>query len=547
VGDNANYIGATSIDEPFDVDKATPTITTHVHDGNHSDVTNTVVAAGTEIHDSAILSNDVAGFSLNGTATVTYYFYTSSDCTGTPVSSEIKTVAIDGTVPESSIKTGLGPGSYCYQAVYSGNDNYTDATSAIEPFTIIQKSIVTNTELCTFGDQITLIYTPDVKNNPLTAKLTASNPGQFYYNIFDNNPTGEMTITLPYPFVTQGATAIHVYSSVTTETVNGETCLLPGDELAIDHQTITLDDYAPQEFGSTADVNITYSDSPTGFVYVNIHVDYGLKKILNNLAPDGDNNAVDYDTHEVQIPEGQDYTFSVVNGISDSATVSSTNVFKHTPGVAGLSYTNAVDDQVYTGQDIMVRLVIPKSVKNAPGPWLEAEVDEDGWYMIEYKHTGKPTNYKFEVYKGSDLISEKTVQLQGNEFEEVMIYLDESVTGGDPGGDPGGGGTTAGTVYVADLQGSSKVTKKSWNAIVTASIQDETGASVPFAKVSGRWIVEGAEIAAYCETDETGTCTVTLNKLDSSIASVGFNVTDVFVDVSAYDAESSVKSIEISQ
>ena len=83
--------------------------------------------------------------------------------------------------------------------------------------------------------------------------------------------------------------------------------------------------------------------------------------------------------------------------------------------------------------------------------------------------------------------------------------------------------------------------------MVTAIVQDETGAIVPYAKVSGRWMVDGVELAAYCETDETGTCTVTLNKLARDILSVSLNVTDVFVEGLAYDADVSETYIEITQ
>ena len=48
-----------------------------------------------------------------------------------------------------------------------------------------------------------LIFSPD----PSSAywKLNASNPGQFYYNIFSNSGPTSLNITLPYPWVTQGA------------------------------------------------------------------------------------------------------------------------------------------------------------------------------------------------------------------------------------------------------------------------------------------------------------------------------------------------------
>jgi hypothetical protein len=46
-------------------------------------------------------------------------------------------VASDGTVPKSKTEGPLAPGSYAFQAYYSGNGNYKDATSECEPFTIV--------------------------------------------------------------------------------------------------------------------------------------------------------------------------------------------------------------------------------------------------------------------------------------------------------------------------------------------------------------------------------------------------------------------------
>src|SRR5262249_857558 len=91
-------------------------------------------------------------------------------------------------------------------------------------------SSVTDSSLCTFdvdesltGDQFKLIFTPD--QSPSSWKLNASNPGQYYYNVFYSG-SGNTTVqlTLPYPFVTQGAVPIHIYTSVTPTTKNGITC-----------------------------------------------------------------------------------------------------------------------------------------------------------------------------------------------------------------------------------------------------------------------------------------------------------------------------------
>jgi hypothetical protein len=61
-------------------------------------------------------------------------------------------------------------------------------------------------------------------------RINASNPGQFYYNVFRAGAPGsalDLTITVPYPFVTQGANPIQLHDRARTS--GG--CYLPGDSL----------------------------------------------------------------------------------------------------------------------------------------------------------------------------------------------------------------------------------------------------------------------------------------------------------------------------
>src|SRR5262245_51101212 len=217
VPSNSNYTGAISDCEPFTVSKADTTLTTEVHDPNHTDVTNKIVAFGTAVHDKAFVGGFVTGFPIDGT--VTFKLYRGACTTGTLLTSQDKSVSGSAdplTVESSDSSSSLTPGSYCYKATFTDKSgNYSDATAANEPFSIIQKSVVTDTQLCTFdldsgtaGSQFRLLYTPDSGGY---WKLNATNPGQFYYNVFDNNPTGKIQFTLPYPWVTQGAQPIHAY------------------------------------------------------------------------------------------------------------------------------------------------------------------------------------------------------------------------------------------------------------------------------------------------------------------------------------------------
>jgi len=68
-----------------------------------------------------------------------------------------------------------------------------------------------------------------------------------------------------------------------------------------------------------------------------------------------------------------------------------------------------------------------------------------------------------------------------------------------------GGGTT---MHIADLDGVAQPAGRSWNAVVTNRVVDNTGAPVAGATVTGEW--RGAGFAT-CVTNSAGTCTVTLS------------------------------------
>src|SRR5260370_48062 len=62
-----------------------------------------------------------------------------------------------------------------------------------------------------------LLFTQDPQNFPCY-RLKASNPGQTYFNLYYIGTAGAtvtFTITIPYPYVTQGAQPIHAYDNVT--------------------------------------------------------------------------------------------------------------------------------------------------------------------------------------------------------------------------------------------------------------------------------------------------------------------------------------------
>jgi len=421
---------------------------------------------------------------------------------------------------------------------------------------IVPKSHFTDTMYCPLpAEGFRLIFIQDgvTSDGKLTYKLNATNPGQFYYNVFYMGTPGsyaELDIDVPWPFITQGAVPIQVHDGVGFTTIDGQQCYVPSPSLpgyAIETYDdtelspsgapiITWADYTTQDFDNFTTVHVAGEVPESGLLYVTIHLDYGLKKTsdwlnLNPLGTEPNSEALNNVTG-VKIGDPQWYTasYSGTGGQGDSDDFNSYNAFKKNPGVGGNAYKDLATDQVYTGQDIKVRLVIPKSVKNRPAPWLEATTDEDGFYMIEYKHTGKPTNYKFQVYRGNELIVEKTVELQGNEFELVDIYLNDGST------------TPESSVHVGAMDSAAGGNKRAWNATVRILAVDGNEVPMAGANVSLLWSIGGdGTMPALCVTDVTGWCEVTV-KLENSIGSITFTVTDIGLEGYVYKAEDNVLS-----
>lgn len=133
VAGNDNYIGATSDYEPFVVDKADVQIRTEVHNSAHQDITGQTIPTGTQVHDKAFVTGQVANIVIGGT--VTYRFYRDTDGDG-----DGDTLISTQTVPvgqESSVITPDG-GFWAYRATYNGDANYNGpAVSAWEPFSVL--------------------------------------------------------------------------------------------------------------------------------------------------------------------------------------------------------------------------------------------------------------------------------------------------------------------------------------------------------------------------------------------------------------------------
>ena len=317
-------------------------------------------------------------------------------------------------------------------------DNETTATDD-ETITIIKPSELTNTSYCSFdfdpdlpGSQFRLLY---VMESGAEYRLNASNPGQFYYNVFVPGTPGEATVVdidIPFPFVTQGAVSIHVYDSFDIEAIimpdgsDGQ-CYTPiGDvtgDFTIDTQSgstsangseiIVLDDYSPQDIGSTQSITVSGNIPDTGWMYVTVHLDYDLKRTSGWTRDPADPETAVNAGLGVTLAEPQNYDFAFAAGLlGDSETGQSVNNFKKGQG-ALVMVTDESDSPV---SNVQVEMYDPM------GGLIDSQItDEDGWLYFQYKHKGKAATYTVSL---PDYDLEQSFTLKANRF----VLLDFQVS-----------------------------------------------------------------------------------------------------------------------
>jgi hypothetical protein len=124
--------------EPLTVDQGTTTTATAIHRGATdagAPVVVTSINAGQTVHDSATVTGTPAAFTPTGT--VDFTWFPNGRCTeGTGTAAGTGVPLVAGVADPSTAETPLTPGSYAFQATYSGDDNYTGSTSDCEPLTV---------------------------------------------------------------------------------------------------------------------------------------------------------------------------------------------------------------------------------------------------------------------------------------------------------------------------------------------------------------------------------------------------------------------------
>ncbi|HEV8200431.1 MAG TPA: hypothetical protein VGS03_10445, partial [Candidatus Polarisedimenticolia bacterium] len=263
--------------------------------------------------------------------------------------------------------------------------------------------------------------------------LNASNPGQWYYNVFYSGTPGSsfsLTIDVPWPFVTNGDNPIQVHDGTT---FNGA-CFVPSPSLSgylittdaghlsnSGKAVVLLADYKMQNLGDTQAVYVTGTVPSTGLAYITVHLDYGIKKVSSwqqntttLQGPDVDLNGSLDGLGDGPIfikggtpacTNGQDYRFDFnAGGPTIGTTIYSTNTFKKNPGVNGMITKTTGDPK----SNVRVEFYGPNNKLISA-----LNTDADGFFMFSYKHTGKAANYTIKV---PSLGLQKVVTLKANGY-----------------------------------------------------------------------------------------------------------------------------------
>jgi hypothetical protein len=351
-------------------------------------------------------------------------------------------------------------------------------------------SEVTNSSLCTVPNPFNLAYiqapyTPPGSTTLITNmyQLNASQPGQFYYNVFYGGVAGAdftLHIQIPYPFVTQGAQPIQIHNSVgptgikitedpETGIASSSSCFAPGSSLSgfdISTGYCSLSPGTPcktdgdcsgvgiceqprspsgapvillANYGCTSAVvgttftTITVSGKvpSTGLVYVTIHLDHGFKQTAGwmPVAVNGD----DKPPFKALNPGGAGGPPCVPAGalLDDHQGYN----FSFDNGV-----TIPIDDQIansvndfkknkgVAGLTLLASNGSPVSGVHVKltGPVgfvpMYAVTDDIGYFTFEYKHTGKAANFTVTLTDPVySSVPPKTVTLKANGFAIVIF------------------------------------------------------------------------------------------------------------------------------
>jgi hypothetical protein len=199
----------------------------------------------------------------------------------------------------------------------------------------------------------------------------------------------------------------------------------------------------------------------SGIVFVTVHLDYGLKGSDLDANPCDDGLADRYDlgspdpicggnqalenTPNPDLPTAGDgegdvaiancvrYEFSHTNDTVPLFTdaVENLNTFKRVAGAYGLALRSDTGGAVTDVPVDLIRVSTGRVIKSGA-------TDEDGFFTIFYKHTGKPALYDVVLKGGYELV--QPIELRGNGWAEVNFDVFAGTTTGEFNLDPNGKG-----------------------------------------------------------------------------------------------------------
>jgi hypothetical protein len=185
---------------------------------------------------------------------------------------------------------------------------------------------------------------------------------------------------------------------------------------------VTLGTYSSPTFGSTAHFTVSVLIPSNGFVYMNVHLDYGLKGMggytKSAISSDAIAGTCTTPATIVPIVDHAAYTFSQTAPADIDDSVYNCNVFKRNPGVGGMA-------QSVTTTNPTPGCVV-KLKKNSNGAIVgTCPTDEDGVYMIGYKHTGAAAPYTVMLFLPGNNTNtpnfQQGITMQANKFYEAMF------------------------------------------------------------------------------------------------------------------------------
>ena len=380
---DSNYIGSTSTNpEPLDVGPADSTTSTELSASS--------ITLGESVTDKATVTGLGGSFPMP-TGDVEFYVLPPGG-----VWTLFDTETLDASGKATSIAyTPLSEGTYYFKAKYLGDANYKPSESGDteEPLEVRPASWLSDT-----SDQrlpvtdFRIVFTPCVSSNGICYKISATNPGGFYYNILYHVGTDPTTIHyyLANDFATKGSMPVHAYI---WNDLDHDGKIDYWAELTDVTNKITT----AQEPGLTEGEIIVSGVPVCNNVLITIHVTFPLK---------GTNG---YSFDEAKAFEGEVYTFSASDVFSTSATLTAHARVKkvNDPAIFGLILDQSenpvagVTVKLYDSSGKLVGSII---------------IDEDGVYIFGRLKVG---TYKLQIilpsgYTTSQLLTvQKTLQ-KGN-------------------------------------------------------------------------------------------------------------------------------------